>query len=67
MQCIVLVSSGEQRDRERTRGSCSTAAATKEEQEEKNVQEGTQTARGDSQLYLKVLPVTRADIEYMCS
>ena len=66
MQCIVLVSSGEQRNREKTRGSCSTAAATKE-QEEKNVQEGTQTARGDSQLYLKVLPVTRADIEYMCS
>ena len=66
MQCIVLVSSGERRDREKTRGSCSTVAATKEEPE-KNVREGTQTARGDSQLYLKVLPVTRADIEYMCS
>ena len=63
---FVLVSSGERRNREKTRGSCSTAAATKE-QEEKNVQEGTQTARGDSQLYLKVLPVTREDIEYMCS
>ena len=67
------MSSGGTVDRARTKGSCSTAGASKElasnAQEGtlvSNAQEGTQTSagRGDSQLYLKVLPVTRADIEY---
>ena len=57
------MSSGGTVDRERTKGSCSTAGASKELAS--NAQEGTQISagQGDSQLYLKVLPVTRADIE----
>ena len=61
---VLIVCSGGTLDRVRRKASCSTVEASKELAI--NAQQGgTQTSAdpGDSQLYLKVLPVTRADIE----